>query len=141
MIDKQIFGRWLRELRQRRGITQSELARLLGIGRSTLSEVESGKHLPPVEVVVWFLGELNTAPQEWGKYGIEMEGRQESLSGERAGAGMTAESPLGKAESEAVQQLLRLLHTRDKRIRRHLFHQLRLLEDAASALTRTTKEE
>ncbi len=28
VIDKQAFGRWLRELRQQRGITQGELARL-----------------------------------------------------------------------------------------------------------------
>jgi len=141
VIDKQIFGRWLRELRQQRGITQGELARLLSIGRSTLSEVESGKHFPSVEVVVWFLGEINAAPQEWRNYGIEVEGRQESLSGERAGAGMVAEAPLGKAENEAVRRLLRLLHTGNKRIRRHLLHQLRLLEDAASALGRTTEEE
>jgi transcriptional regulator with XRE-family HTH domain len=141
VIDKQLFGQWLRELRQQRKITQSELARLLGIGRSTLSEVESGKHFPPVEVVVWFLKEVNASPQEWGNYGIAVEGRQENLSGERAGAGMTAEAPLGKAENEAVQRLLRLLHTGNKRIRRHLLHQLRLLEDAASALERTTEEE
>jgi len=141
MIDKQVFGRWLRELRQQRGITQGDLAHLLGIGRSTLSEVESGKHIPPVEVVVWLLKELNTSPQEWGKYGIAVEGRQESLSGERAGGGMVAESPLGKAESEAVQRLLRLLHTGDQRVRRHLLHQLQLLEEAAAALSRATKKE
>jgi len=141
VIDKQVFGRWLRELRLQRGITQSELARLLGVGRSTVSEVESGKHLPPVEVVVWLLQEFNTSAQEWEKYGIKVERRQESLSGERAGAGIVAEAPLGKAESEAVQRLLRLLHAGDKRIRRHLLHQLRLLEDTASALLRPAKEE
>lgn len=139
MIDKQVFGRQLRELRQQRGFTQSSLARLLGISRSTLSEVENGKYIPPVEVVVWVLKELNTSPQEWRKYGIEVEGRQETLSGERAGAGMVAESPLGKAESEAVQRLLRLLHTGDKRVRRHILHQLRLLEEVASAMSRATK--
>lgn len=139
MIDKQVFGRQLRELRQQRGFTQSSLARLLGISRSTLSEVENGKYIPPVEVVVWVLKELNASPQEWRKYGIEVEGRQETLSGERAGAGMVAESPLGKAESEAVQRLLRLLHTGDKRVRRHILHQLRLLEEVASAMSRATK--
>lgn len=139
MIDKQVFGRQLRELRQQRGFTQSSLARLLGISRSTLSEVENGKYIPPVEVVVWVLKELNASPQEWRKYGIEVEGRQENLSGERAGAGMVAESPLGKAESEAVQRLLRLLHTGDKRVRRHILHQLRLLEEVASAMSRATK--
>lgn len=41
---------------------------------------------------------------------------------------MTAESPLGKAESEAVQRLLRLLHTGNKGIRRHLLHQLGCLK-------------
>src|SRR2546430_17652219 len=112
MINRQIFGRRLRELRQQHGVTQSELASLLGVGRSTLSEVESGKHLPPVEVVLWFLQELNPSPREWGKYGIAVEGRQESLSGERTGAGMVAESPLDKAESEAVRRLLRLLHVK-----------------------------
>lgn len=114
---------------------------MLGIGRSTLSEVESGKYMPPVEVVVWLLKELNTSPREWRKYGIEVEGRQGSLSGERGGAGLVAESPLGKAESEAVQRLLRLLHTGDKRVRHHLFRQLQLLEDLASVISRATKRE
>lgn len=141
MIDKQLFGRQLRQLRQQRGISQSELARALGVGRSTISEVESGKHLPPVEAVVWLLQELNTSPQEWTKYGIAVEGQQESLSGARAGAGMVAESPLGRSESEAVQRLLRLLHTGDKRVRRHLLHQLQLLEEATAALIRTTNKQ
>jgi len=141
MIDKQLFGRQLRQLRQQQGISQSELARVLGVGRSTVSEVESGKHFPPAEAVVWFLKELNTSPQEWTKYGIAVEGQRESLSGARAGAGMVAESPLDRSESEAVQRLLRLLHAGDKRVRRHLLHQLRLLEEAASILIRTTTKQ
>lgn len=140
MIDKQLFGRRLRELRQQQDLTQSALARLLGIGRSTVSEVERGKYVPPVEVVVWLLQKLNTSPREWGKYGIEVEGWQGSLSGERAGAGMVGESPFGKTESEAVQKLLRLLHAGDKRVRRHLLHQLELLEEAATLLNRRTKK-
>jgi transcriptional regulator with XRE-family HTH domain len=117
-----------------------ELAQLLGLARSTLSEVEGGKYLPPAELAVWLLKELNAPPQEWGKYGIEAVRRQEGLSGERAGAGMVGESPLGRVESEAVQRLLRLLHTGDKRLRRHLLQQLRLLEDASAPKGRTAKK-
>jgi len=43
--------RRLTELRLNRGISQSELARLLGKGRSTITEYESGKIIPDANTV------------------------------------------------------------------------------------------
>ncbi len=41
------FGRLLRDLRKRRGVTQSELARALEYDQSLLSKIERGKRSPP----------------------------------------------------------------------------------------------
>jgi len=38
------FGRRLRELRQRAGMTQQALADVVGIDRSFISDVETGRH-------------------------------------------------------------------------------------------------
>ena len=48
------FGRRLRELRQQRNLTQSEMARKFGIDRSFISDVERGRKsisLPMLEVI------------------------------------------------------------------------------------------
>jgi DNA-binding XRE family transcriptional regulator len=48
------FGRRLRELRQQRKLTQSEMARRFGIDRSFISDVERGRKsisLPMIEVI------------------------------------------------------------------------------------------
>ena len=36
----------LRDFRKRKGISQSELAKTVGISQSTISEIEAGKHKP-----------------------------------------------------------------------------------------------
>ena len=47
-MDKQDFligvGRRLRKARKKRGITQSEFAKMLGIGKNTLCGFEKGRH-------------------------------------------------------------------------------------------------
>lgn len=45
------LGKRVRELRQERGWTQVELAELLGIDRSYLSEIETGKKDPSLRVL------------------------------------------------------------------------------------------
>jgi len=45
------FGDRVRRLRKAQGITQLELAELLGVGRSYLSQVERGKRDPGLRLV------------------------------------------------------------------------------------------
>jgi|GEM_PF-596287 len=46
-----LIGRRIKYLREKRGFTQTQLARLVNIGKSTLSEYESGKANPTAEVI------------------------------------------------------------------------------------------
>jgi transcriptional regulator with XRE-family HTH domain len=50
-----LFGRKLRRLRERAGLSQSELAHALGLSERSkgyISEIEGGKKLPPAETIV-----------------------------------------------------------------------------------------
>lgn len=42
----------IRELRIHRGLTQVELASLLGVSKSVISSYENGVHLPPYDILV-----------------------------------------------------------------------------------------
>ena len=42
------FGMRLKELRERRGLTQEKLAELAGVSRAYLSRLEMGLHDPPL---------------------------------------------------------------------------------------------
>ena len=45
------LGNRVRDLRQKRGLTQVELAEMLGVDRSYLSEIETGKKDPSLRVL------------------------------------------------------------------------------------------
>jgi transcriptional regulator with XRE-family HTH domain len=45
------FGDRVRRLRKAKGVTQMELAELLGVGRSYLSQIERGKRDPGLRLV------------------------------------------------------------------------------------------
>jgi transcriptional regulator with XRE-family HTH domain len=45
------FGDRVRRLRKARGLTQLELAELLGVGRSYLSQIERGKRDPGLRMI------------------------------------------------------------------------------------------
>lgn len=49
--DPRVVGRRVRELRQARGVSLSELARRAGIGKATLSGVETGTRNPTLETL------------------------------------------------------------------------------------------
>lgn len=49
----------LRQIRQRKGITQDKLAREVGVGRSTISDIETGKHIPRVDIALSIARALN----------------------------------------------------------------------------------
>jgi transcriptional regulator with XRE-family HTH domain len=56
------LGRTLRLLREKAGLSQAELARRSGIGKSQLSKYESGKELPKLPTLARLLEALETDP-------------------------------------------------------------------------------
>lgn len=66
------FGKRLKEARERKDMTQSELAKAASIGESTVSFYESGKREPNYETLIKLANILDTTPnylltgrQEW----------------------------------------------------------------------------
>jgi transcriptional regulator with XRE-family HTH domain len=59
-------GQWLRELRQRRGLSQRELAEMVGAGNYTfISQLEHGRgRIPPDRYLPW-AGALGVEPSEF----------------------------------------------------------------------------
>lgn len=56
------FGKRLREMREKKGLTQAELAKIASLGESTISFYESGKREPNYEVLVALADILDTTP-------------------------------------------------------------------------------
>lgn len=51
-MPKEIFKTRLRKIRVQYGISQKDLADMLGVKRATISTYETGTNLPPIEVLV-----------------------------------------------------------------------------------------
>lgn len=67
MVDvtkKQIFGRRLKEIRERRGITQTELGFRTGINQNRISNWELGYAYPSVEMLVLLADGLSCTADE-----------------------------------------------------------------------------
>lgn len=57
----------LKELREYHGISQSELARRVGVGKTTVSEIERRDRLPNVMTAIRIARTLKTTVEEiWG---------------------------------------------------------------------------
>lgn len=57
----------LKELRDYHGISQRELARRIGVGKTTISEIERGDRLPNVLTAIRIARALETTIEEiWG---------------------------------------------------------------------------
>lgn len=57
----------LKDLRNYHGISQSELARRVGVGKTTISEIERGDRLPNVLTAIRIARALETTVEEiWG---------------------------------------------------------------------------
>jgi transcriptional regulator with XRE-family HTH domain len=52
MIDKILFGKRIKELREKRGMTQEELSNLLDIDWQHISRLENGKNLPSCNILI-----------------------------------------------------------------------------------------
>lgn len=42
----------IKKFRKAKGLSQTQLAVLIGIGRSTISEIEAGKHIPKIDIAL-----------------------------------------------------------------------------------------
>lgn len=54
----------VKEYREARGWSQEQLAVKSGVGRSTISEIEAGKHNPSVEVALMLVKALETTIED-----------------------------------------------------------------------------
>ena len=54
----------VREHRERLGWSQEQLAKKSGVGQSTISEIEAGKHVPTVEVALMLTKALGTTIED-----------------------------------------------------------------------------
>ncbi len=61
---KLLFGARLRELRQRAGISQEELAHRAGVDRTYVSSCERGRRNLTLEAIVKFAAALGVKPSE-----------------------------------------------------------------------------
>jgi transcriptional regulator with XRE-family HTH domain len=52
MIDKILFGKRIKELREKRGMTQEDLSNLLDIDWQHISRLENGKNLPSCNILI-----------------------------------------------------------------------------------------
>lgn len=62
-IKKQLGSR-IKEIRKHRGITQEQLAEMVGIGTSNISYIETGKFAPSIENFEKIVKALNVEPYE-----------------------------------------------------------------------------
>lgn len=61
---KKLLGKRIKEIRNKRGITQERLAELVNIGTPNISYIENGKFYPSYETFIGLLQALNVEPCE-----------------------------------------------------------------------------
>lgn len=64
MRPEQAFGICLRELRQRQGYSQEQLAMMCDLDRTFISLLERGRRQPSLSTVLNLASALNTAPED-----------------------------------------------------------------------------
>ncbi len=64
MKAEQTFPEWMKEERERRGLTQRDLAELADIHFSTLANTETGRREPTADFVVSICSALDSTPKE-----------------------------------------------------------------------------
>ena len=62
MIDKLTFGQWLQIEREKRGWSQSNLARRAGKDRAVINKIESGGAMPAVKTYIAIANALDLSP-------------------------------------------------------------------------------
>ncbi len=62
MMDKIGFGQWLQAEREKRGWSQSDLARLSGLHRQIINKTENGVSMPAVETYIALASAFGISP-------------------------------------------------------------------------------
>jgi len=65
---KILFGKRLKELRIKKGLTQEQLAEIIGVGERNVSKIECGKNFVKLETLTNILNALDIEPQELFDY-------------------------------------------------------------------------
>ena len=60
-MDKAVFGKKLRDIRQRKGYTQHALAEIAGIGNVYLGEIERGLKMPSLNIFIKLIEALDVS--------------------------------------------------------------------------------
>lgn len=76
----QAFGRTVRQLRQERGMTQAELAARLGLGRTSITNIEKGQQSPPLSILPEIASALGVEPLRLISNALEAGGSTEAGS-------------------------------------------------------------
>lgn len=113
-IDEKQIGQRLKELRQRRGVTQVELAQELGITQGVVSEYERGEVRLHAVLLAAFAKALKTSPNRiLGFEKIEEDGASKDRRFLRR---LQRIDVLSKAEKQAVLKTLDLLLRNSSRV-------------------------
>ncbi|MEU3839470.1 helix-turn-helix domain-containing protein [Streptomyces sp. NPDC028635] len=99
-------GRRLRELRTQRGLSLSELARRSGVGKGTLSELESGTRNPTLETLYALTTALNRPLS--AVLGDAPPSRAEEHEGAVSGSAVTAALIERHEDADAVTDIFRI---------------------------------
>ena len=51
-MDAKAIGKFLKELRKEKGMTQDQLGKEIGVTNKTISKWENGNYMPPVDVLM-----------------------------------------------------------------------------------------
>lgn len=51
-MDTKVIGKFLKELRRERKMTQEELGGMVGVTNKTISKWENGNYMPPIDVLM-----------------------------------------------------------------------------------------
>ncbi len=64
MKDELVLHNRIKELRQKRKMTQAQLAKLIGVSRNTISSIETGQYCPTAKLAYLICIALNTRFEE-----------------------------------------------------------------------------
>ena len=76
------LGQRIRELRSQKGYTQAELAKRVGVGRSTMATYECGKEAPSYAKLIRLARELNVSTDYLLGYDIDTQLDLSGIDGE-----------------------------------------------------------
>lgn len=68
---KKLLGKRIKEIRKQKGLTQEQLAELVGIGTPNISYIECGKFAPAIDTLEKIAQVLNIEPFELYRFDIK----------------------------------------------------------------------